>query len=91
MPDDIPIFTPDMTFEDRRKIWIQVSPNLDDTGFDALMAENKARQADVPELGGEAPDFELDILDRDRGRTGERLRLSSLRGKPVGLFFGSYT
>jgi hypothetical protein len=24
-------------------------------------------------------------------RTGERVRLSALRGKPVGLLFGSYT
>ena len=96
MPDDVkpeslPAFTPDMPFAEKRKIWIEVSPNLDEAAFDALMAKNKARQADVPEVGAEAPDFELDILDQNRGRTGDTLCLSSLRGKPVGLFFGSYT
>ena len=88
---DIPAFTPDMPFAEKRKIWIEVSPNLDEAAFDALMAKNKARQVNIPEVGEQAPDFELDTLDRDRGRTGNKLRLSSLRGKPVGLFFGSYT
>jgi hypothetical protein len=50
-----------------------------------------ARQAGVPQPDSDAPDFELDVLTRDRRRTGERVRLSSLRGKPVGLIFGSYT
>lgn len=96
MPDeiraeDVPAFTPDMSFADKKKIWIDISPALDEAGFDALMAQNKARQVDVPEIGSEAPDFELDILDKERGRISDTLRLSALRGKPVGLFFGSYT
>ncbi len=90
-PEDIPQFTPDMTFEERKKIWVRISPSLDEAGFDAMMAENKSRQMKVPKVGDEAPDFELDILDGEQGRTGEKLRLSALRGKPVGLFFGSYT
>ena len=41
--------------------------------------------------GTMAPDFEIDMLTRTYKRTGERCRLSSLRGTPVGLVFGSYT
>ena len=38
------------------------------------------------EQGTEAPDFELTTLDKS-----SKVRLSSLRGKPVVLVFGSYT
>ena len=41
----------------------------------------------APELGNEAPDFDLAVLDG----SGERVRLKDLRGRPVGLIFGSYT
>lgn len=44
-----------------------------------------------PQVGQEAPDFELERLDASGRRSGEYLRLSSLRGRPVGLIFGSYT
>lgn len=44
-----------------------------------------------PQVGDMAPDFELELMDAAGNRTGERLSLSSLRGKPVGLIFGSYT
>lgn len=44
-----------------------------------------------PQIGEEAPDFELERLDRTGKRNGAHLRLSSLRGRPVGLIFGSYT
>ena len=43
-----------------------------------------ARGEGVPP-GEEAPDFELEAT------TGERLRLSALRGRPVLLHFGSIT
>lgn len=43
-----------------------------------------ARGEGVPP-GEEAPDFELETT------TGERLRLSALRGRPVLLHFGSIT
>ena len=49
------------------------------------------RQVDVPKVASEAPEFELDVLDRKRKRSGETIRLSNLRGKPVALVFGSYT
>jgi hypothetical protein len=45
----------------------------------------------VPQPGSQAPDFDLDVLTRERQRTSERVRLSALRSKPVGLIFGSYT
>jgi peroxiredoxin len=40
-----------------------------------------------PEVGSEAPDFDLAVLHGE----GHRVRLRDLRGKPVGLVFGSYT
>ena len=55
------------------------------------ITEEKAREAIVPKIGSEAPDFVADLLDRERKRTGETVRLSDLGGKPVGLVFGSYT
>ena len=44
-----------------------------------------------PQVGELAPDFTLERLSPTGARTGETLSLSSLRGKPVGLIFGSYT
>jgi hypothetical protein len=57
------------------------------------MAYRRRLEADraSPQVGEEAPDFELERLDRSGKRSSESLRLSSLRGKPVGLIFGSYT
>ncbi len=45
------------------------------------------QRPDPPEIGSEAPDFDLAILDGE----GARVRLRELRGRPVGLIFGSYT
>jgi len=44
-----------------------------------------------PQVGEEAPDFELELLSKNGERSGQKLKLSSLRGKPTGLIFGSYT
>jgi len=41
----------------------------------------------APNVGDQAPDFDLPVLHGD----GERVSLSSLRGQPVALIFGSYT
>ena len=49
------------------------------------------REKSVPRVGDVAPDFELEQLTADGKRTDQRVRLSSLRGKPVLLYFGSYT
>ena len=80
-----------MALAERKKMWVEISPGMTAQELDDFLAHENERQAQVPPIGAEAPDFELDILDRERKRTGERVRLSSLRGKPVGLIFGSYT
>ena len=79
-----------MTPEDRKKMWLSIS-DISEAQFDALQAEQKARQVRVPQPGTTAPDFELDRVTSTRTPTGEKVRLSALRGQPVGLVFGSYT
>lgn len=49
------------------------------------------REKRVPRIGDPAPEFELERLTDDGKRTDQVVRLSSLRGKPVLLYFGSYT
>ena len=49
------------------------------------------RNLGAPEIGSPAPDFNLEILSGAGEQTGEKFRLSSSRGQPVGLIFGSYT
>ena len=46
---------------------------------------------DAPQPGQLAPDFTLELLSASGARTGDNLSLSSLRGKPTGLIFGSFT
>jgi hypothetical protein len=79
-----------MTPEERKRMWLAISP-ITEEQFDALQAEQRARQARVPPPGTIAPDFELEVVTRDRKPTGEKVRLSALQGRPVGLVFGSYT
>ncbi len=81
----------DVSFDERKKIWLEISDNLTEEGFDAMMAEAKSRQEFVPQIGTEAPDFTLERLSGDRRRTGEYVTLSSLKGKPVAFCFGSFT
>ena len=50
-----------------------------------------AREEAAPEVGDQAPDFTAERLTASGKPTGETLTLSALRGKPVGLVFGSYT
>jgi hypothetical protein len=82
--------TAGLSREEKRKLWIEIS-DITEEEFDQLQADHNARQVRVPGAGTEAPDFELDILGRDYLRTGDRVRLSSLRGNPVAIIFGSYT
>ena len=49
------------------------------------------RDKHSPKVGEEAPDFELELLGANGKRSDDRLSLSSLRGRPVGLIFGSFT
>jgi hypothetical protein len=79
-----------MDMEAKREVWLEIS-KIDGAALAAHMEEEKAREADVPKVGSEAPDFVADVLGAGRKRTGEQVRLSDLRGKPVGIVFGSYT
>lgn len=76
-------------------------PQISDERLEALMisredwvamrAESAEREKRVPQVGDQAPEFNLERLDYDGGRTGEFVSLASMRGKPVTLYFGSYT
>jgi hypothetical protein len=44
-----------------------------------------------PEIGDDAPDLKLEVLKPEGKRSGEYLQISSLRGKFVGILFGSYS
>ena len=79
-----------MSFPEKRDVWLQIS-DMSAENFDAMMANQKARQSQVPKVGDNAPDFELERLDRTKKRTGDYVKLSDLRGKSVALCFGSYT
>ncbi len=79
-----------MDMAQRRDVWLEIS-DITEAQFDAHMEEQKAREAAVPRPGAMAPDFVADRLDRDRKRTGEQVRLSDYRGKPVAIAFGSFT
>ena len=79
-----------MDLAQRREVWLEIS-DIGEARFDAHMAEQEAREATVPRVGSMAPDFVADRLDRSRRRTGERVRLSDYRGKPVAIAFGSFT
>ena len=75
---------------EQRKVWLDISQMPADE-FDAMMEQQKARQSGALKTGDDAPDFEIERLDRWRKRTGEFVKLSNLRGRPVALAFGSYT
>ena len=79
-----------LNMDERKKIWLEIS-DISEEQFDALMAFQNERQINMPTVGAPAPDFTLDVLDKERLRTGETVTLSSLHGKPVALLFGSYT
>lgn len=79
-----------MSMAERRELWLKIS-DISEAEFDAHMAREKAREADVPRPGATAPDFTAERLDATGKRTGETVRLSDHRGRPVALAFGSYT
>ena len=70
-------------------LWKQMNISKED--FAKLREHMIEREKGVPAVGAPAPDFEIERLSPKGQRTGETLRLSSLRGRPVGLVFGSYT
>ena len=70
-------------------VWSQM--NITRERFAEIRAEMAEREKLAPVPGSEAPDFALRRLSRDRRLSDERIRLDDLRGRPVGLVFGSYT
>jgi hypothetical protein len=60
-------------------------------GMRERFLDRMKRDERSPQPGEAAPDFELERLSAAGKRTGETMSLSGLRGKPVGLIFGSYT
>ncbi len=80
----------DLSPEERKRQWIEISV-ISEEEFHAQRAEQIARQSKLPGIGALAPDFQLEIHHGDGKGTGEMVRLSALRGKPVALAFGSYT
>ena len=65
--------------------------NISREEFDEIVERQAAREARTPAVGTEAPAFRLRRLDEKGRRTGEFLEFAALRGRPVGLVFGSYT
>ncbi len=59
--------------------------------FRQIHDEMQARDARTPAVGSPAPDFQIERLSPEGKRTGEMFSLSSTRGRPVALVFGSYT
>ena len=79
-----------MSFAEKKQVWLEIS-DMTEAEFDAMMAEEKGREPLVPQVGDIAPDFRAERLGEGRVRTGKYVTLSSLRGRPVALAFGSYT
>jgi hypothetical protein len=65
--------------------------NISREEYDRLQTVKLERESKVAPVGAMAPDFELERLSPQGDRTGETTRLSSFRGRPVALAFGSYT
>lgn len=59
--------------------------------YEAMVRERSLRDQSAPKVGEPAPDFEIERLTPAGKRTRETFRLSSTRGRPVALVFGSYT
>lgn len=78
------------SYEERRARAVEIS-DITAEEFDALQDFYKERRKTVLNVGDDAPDFTADYLERGRKRTGETMRLSEMKGKPVGIIFGSYT
>ena len=71
------------------EVWKRMNITKED--FQKIRDAMAEREKRAPAVGEAAPDFELERLSEDGKPTGESVRLSDSRGKPVGLVFGSYT
>ncbi len=84
--------TPGILIRDEREIQKKLTEwNISREEYDRLQAVKLERENRVAPVGAMAPDFELEQLSPEGDRTGETTRLSSFRGRPVALAFGSYT
>ena len=77
-PDDLPA-----------ERWAKLMMSVED--YTAMVEERAKRDAHAPKEGEMAPDFTARRLSASGELTGEQITLSSSRGRPVGLVFGSYT
>jgi hypothetical protein len=71
------------------EVWKRM--NISKQEFAQLREHMIERNQRTPAAGTPAPDFEIERLSGKGQRTGRSFRLSSRRGTPVGLIFGSYT
>ena len=69
--------------------WVEMG--ISQAEFTERWRKRLKRNLGAPKIGAPAPDFDLEILSSSGRQTGEKFRLSSARGRPVGLVFGSYT
>jgi len=81
-PDSLPPERWEKTGETREQYLAQ---------YEAMVRERALRDQSAPKVGEPAPDFEIERLTPAGKRTGETFRLSSTRGRPAALVFGSYT
>ena len=65
--------------------------NISREEFDEILERQAAREAQTPAVGTVAPAFRHRRLDQKGKRTDYFLELAALRGRPLGLVFGSYT
>ena len=79
-----------LTFEERKRTWLKIQI-IDKAKFDANWKFQSQHQSRERQPGDIAPDFELELLDKDLKRAGKTVQLSAVKGKPVALMFGSYT
>jgi hypothetical protein len=59
--------------------------------LDNRTVEKDKMDAIAPKISDQAPNFTAEQLSSDGSRSGEKISLSDLLNKPVGLLFGSYT
>lgn len=71
------------------EVWKKM--NISKQEFAKLRDHMLERDKRTPAAGTPAPDFEIERLSEKGQRTGQSFQLSSRRGRPVGLIFGSYT
>ena len=81
---------PDLLLPER---WERAQLSREDylTQYEAMVRERALRDQAAPKVGELASDFEIERLSPAGKRTGGNFRLSSTRGKPVALVFGSFT